>query len=66
MCVCAGGGGGGEVTKVYEILQSVKIGRQERCVCVWGGGGGMKSQRFMKFCSLLKEADRRGCVGEGV
>ena len=37
------------------------------CVCVCGGGG-VKSQRFMKFCSLLKEAGRRGvcvCVGGG-
>ena len=28
VCVCVGG----EVTKVYEILQSVKRGRQERGV----------------------------------
>ena len=66
MCCCCFffWGGGAGATKVYEILQSVKRGRQER-VCV-GGGGGVKSQRFMKFCSLLKEAGRRGCVGEGV
>ena len=69
--MCVWGGGRGEVTKVYEILQSVKTGRQERvcrrgCVCGRGGGGGMKLQRFMKFCSLLKEAGRRGvCVCGG-
>ena len=44
MGVCVLGGEGGEVTKVYEIPQSVKRGRQG-CVCVCGGcvcvcGGG--------------------------
>ena len=29
------------------------------------GGGGGEAQRFMKFCSLLKEAGRRGCVCVG-
>ena len=25
------------------------------------GGGGRERQKFMKFCSLLQEAGRRGC-----
>ena len=33
-------------------------------MCVWGGGG--EATKVYEFCSLLKEADRRGCVGEGV